>query len=348
MEQGQGDRPSARSDEPEARSEVRWSARRKEGVVLRLLRGESLDLLARETGQPAARISVWREEFLAAGREGLKSRPRPEEDRRLVEALNVSRRLELPLARVCRVAGVSRSAACEQRRRHSTSEPDARPARRRPGPVGAMTDSEVLTEIRGVLADSPFVGEGHRKVWARLRRERGVYTSRKRVLRLTREAGLLAPTAQVRKRAKRLRDGTITVESGGMVDDREHRAGGEVWADASLRMDRWAAADLLREVTTERFGSVENAVAAGLALRYDGLPCFRSAHYQAEIDHLGIARSPAYHYEPETTGCIERFMGTLKEQVLWIEHFDTHEQLRTRVREFAATYNEYQLVNTLV
>jgi transposase len=48
--------------------------------------GESLDLLARETGQPAGRIAGWREDFLAAGREGLKSRPRPEGDRRLVEA----------------------------------------------------------------------------------------------------------------------------------------------------------------------------------------------------------------------------------------------------------------------
>ena len=77
---------SARSDEPEARSEVRWSARRKEGVVLRLLRGESLDALARECRVAAGTINSWREEFLAAGREGLKSRPRPEEDRRLVEA----------------------------------------------------------------------------------------------------------------------------------------------------------------------------------------------------------------------------------------------------------------------
>jgi transposase len=66
--------------------EVRWSARRKEGVVMRLLRGESLDLLARETAQPAGRISAWREEFLAGGREGLKSRPVPVEDRRLAEA----------------------------------------------------------------------------------------------------------------------------------------------------------------------------------------------------------------------------------------------------------------------
>ena len=82
---GQG-RSSTRSDEPEARSEVRWSARRKEGVVMRLLRGESLDLLARETGQPAGKISGWRDEFLAAGREGLKARPAAVEDVALREA----------------------------------------------------------------------------------------------------------------------------------------------------------------------------------------------------------------------------------------------------------------------
>ena len=65
---------------------VRWSARRKQEVVLRLLRGESLDALARETGQAAAAISGWREAFLEAGQEGLKSRPRPVEERQLADA----------------------------------------------------------------------------------------------------------------------------------------------------------------------------------------------------------------------------------------------------------------------
>ncbi len=269
----------------------------------------------------------------------------------------MSEQLPAALLVVCRAAGVSRSAAWEARRRRGTSGP----ARRRPGPIGAMGDTELLAEIRGVLADSPFVGEGHRKVWARLRRQRGVYTSRKRVLRLTREAGLLAPTAQVRRRAARLHDAKITVEvpdtlwatdatEGWSAEGRSavfaiiDHASGEVWTDASLRMDRWAAADLLREVTTERFGSVQRVVAAGLALRYDGGPCFGSEHYQAEIDHLGIARSPAYHYQPETNGCVERFISTLKEQVLWIERFDTHEALRARVREFARTYNQSWLL----
>ena len=109
-------------------------------------------------------------------------------------------------------------------------------------------------------------------------------------------------------------------------------------------MDRFAAADLLREVCAERFGSVEQAVASGLALRYDGGSCFRSDHYQAEIDHLGIARSPAFHYEPETNGCAERAIQTLKEQVLWIDRFETLEDMQHAVRRFGRTYNQHWLI----
>ncbi len=97
MDEGKG--PELRRGEasPEGRRETRWSARRKEEVVLRLLRGESLDLLSRETGQPAGAISRWREEFLAAGREGLKSRPRPAEERGLSEAQRKIGELSLDL-----------------------------------------------------------------------------------------------------------------------------------------------------------------------------------------------------------------------------------------------------------
>ncbi len=50
VEEGSGLRSGAASGEPEASRAVRWSACRKEQVGLTLLRGESLDLLARETG----------------------------------------------------------------------------------------------------------------------------------------------------------------------------------------------------------------------------------------------------------------------------------------------------------
>jgi hypothetical protein len=53
----------------------RFSARQKTEVVLRLLRGEPLDLVSRALGIPAARLTAWREAFLDAGQDGLKTPP---------------------------------------------------------------------------------------------------------------------------------------------------------------------------------------------------------------------------------------------------------------------------------
>lgn len=52
----------------------RFSSRKKAEAVLRVLRGEDLDTLSRELGVTAARLSHWREAFLAAGQSSLKSR----------------------------------------------------------------------------------------------------------------------------------------------------------------------------------------------------------------------------------------------------------------------------------
>ena len=53
----------------------RYSSARKADAVIRLLRGEDLDTLSREFGVSAATLSKWREEFIHAGRSGLKTRP---------------------------------------------------------------------------------------------------------------------------------------------------------------------------------------------------------------------------------------------------------------------------------
>jgi transposase-like protein len=45
----------------------RFSARRKVEIVLRVLKGESLDELSRELAVPASRLSEWRDEFLRGG-----------------------------------------------------------------------------------------------------------------------------------------------------------------------------------------------------------------------------------------------------------------------------------------
>jgi len=58
----------------------RFSARRKTETILRVLRGEPLDSLARELGVTAATLAHWREEFLAGGQAALKSRPADDRD----------------------------------------------------------------------------------------------------------------------------------------------------------------------------------------------------------------------------------------------------------------------------
>jgi len=58
----------------------RFSARRKMETILRMLRGEPLDGLARELGVTAATLATWREQFLAGGQAALKSRPADDRD----------------------------------------------------------------------------------------------------------------------------------------------------------------------------------------------------------------------------------------------------------------------------
>ncbi len=46
---------------------VRFSAKRKREAVLRLLRGEDLDIVSREMGVTGATLATWRESFLTNG-----------------------------------------------------------------------------------------------------------------------------------------------------------------------------------------------------------------------------------------------------------------------------------------
>ena len=108
------------------------------------------------------------------------------------------------LQRVTRIWGVSRATVYRHRR-------PAAAARKKPGPLGAMADEGLVAAIRQLLQDSPFHGEGCRKLWARLRFS-GLRTSRRRVLRLMREHGLLAPQRAGRPHGSRAHDGTIATE----------------------------------------------------------------------------------------------------------------------------------------
>jgi putative transposase len=69
--------------------------------------------------------------------------------------------------------GVARSSFYDARRQQGRQSPVGRP-----GPKPALSDAELLAAIRRDLARSPWTGEGHRKVWARLRVIDGIRVSR--------------------------------------------------------------------------------------------------------------------------------------------------------------------------
>jgi transposase len=104
------------------RSQPCWSAGKKMDAVQRLLRGESLEELSRELKVEAHRLAAWRDDFLAAGKQGLKGQraDRPPDDRALNQA-------ERKIGQLTMENEVLRAAAekggCRSRRR---SGPDSR------------------------------------------------------------------------------------------------------------------------------------------------------------------------------------------------------------------------------
>src|SRR4051812_32746319 len=59
---------------------------------------------------------------------------------------------------------------------------------------------------------------------------------------------------------------------------------------------------------------------------------------------LGIESSPAFVRAPEGNGCAERFIRTLKENLLWVRTFDTVEDLRQALLDFREIYNTSWLI----
>lgn len=236
---------------------------------------------------------------------------------------------------------------------------------RKRGPKTKLTDDELLVLIRADLAASPFIGGGHRKVWARLRFAKGYKVGRKRVLRIMREHNLLSPSRVVQgkpiEHAGKIitavpnvlwgTDGTkiFTLEDGWawLFTTVEHWNAECLGWHLTKAGDRFAALQPISMALTTRFGSVNADVARGLSLRMDHGPQYLSDHFQNQIKFWGIAPSFAFVAEPETNGVAERFYRTLKEQVIYGRQYRTIDELRIAVADFIDRYNMHWLVEKL-
>src|SRR6266568_611032 len=238
------------------------------------------------------------------------------------------------MARVASVWKISRASVYR-----SLKETPPNTIARRPGPVGACSDAELAEHIRQHIAACRLHGEGYRKLWARLRFA-GVRTSPRRVRRVMRENGLLAPH-RVGRTETRPHDGTI------ITDKVNEMWGTDMTQTITIRDGRahvFEAVEPVRQGVHRCFGAIAPGVARGLKLRHDHGSNYMSGDFQDEIECLGIEASPSFVREPEGNGVAERFIRTLKENLLWVRSFDTIEELRAALVEFAIRYNETWLV----
>jgi putative transposase len=264
------------------------------------------------------------------------------------------------LQRVCSVWGVSRSTVYSIR---SRSLRNAQKKKR--GPAPEVSDEVLLERIKQVIENSPFKGEGHRKIWARLRRDYSTNVGRNRVLRLMREKKLLSPHRRASGKAK-VHDGKITtdmpndmwatdavkiftLEDGwvwyfGVTDHWNSECMG--WHVAK-RGDRYAAMEALRQAVRNGCEVLAKGVARGITLRPDHGSVFTSNVYRNEARYWGFGFCYSLVGEPETNGVEERFHRTMKEQCIHGRIFKNIEEVRETIREFVEKYNNDWLLEKL-
>lgn len=267
--------------------------------------------------------------------------------------------------RVCSIFEQPRSSFYARQRSAVQASEEAARAPRKRGPKTVVDDVELLELIRVDLAVSPFQGEGYRKVWARLRVQREVRVSARRVLRLMREHQLLSPW-RGRPATGPKHDGKIVTEVPNQMWGTDGTKiftveDGWVWLFTAIEHwnaecvgwhvakvgSRYAALEPLSMAMKNIYGAVTANVARGLALRMDHGTQYLSEHFLNQVRFWGIQPSFGFLQEPETNGVAERFNRTLKEQAIYGRVFRNLEEVRTAVAKFVNTYNEHWLIQKL-
>ena len=259
------------------------------------------------------------------------------------------------IQRVCQAWERSRSALYARQTREQQRHKGAEPARR--GPTPTVSDATLLEAIQADLDRSPFQGEGHRKVHARLRILDGLRVARTRVLRVMRAHKLLSPH-RGRQGAARVHAGTIVTQAPNVMwgtdgvrvftlDDGwgwiftavEHWNAECVGWHVCKVGSRFAALEPIAQGLRRIYGALDADSARGLALRMDHGSQYLSDHFLNQIRYWGIRPSYGFVEEPETNGVAERWNRTLKEQAIHGRIFQNLKEVRAAVTAFVERYN---------
>jgi hypothetical protein len=108
--------------------------------------------------------------------------------------------------------------------------------------------------------------------------------------------------------------------------------------------NRFEAPEPICQGVREQFDGLGRHIASGLAIRDDHGSAYMSDDFQGELGFRGMTSSPSFVREPKGNGVAERFIRTLKENLLWIEHFATVAESIAALRAFKRRYNAHWLI----
>ena len=231
-------------------------------------------------------------------------------------ALSPSSKKPYGVARVIATWALARSSYYAARRRQQKPRTAGKRGPRR------QSDEEVVQQIRQVLDESVFHGEGYRKIWARLR-HKNVRVWKERVLRLMREHQLLSPSRTAVVRPGNPHEGTIIVDTPNQLWGTDATTtfteqDGQVTIFAAIdhcaadclgihvvkKAHRFEALEPIRQAVREQFGTFSAGAAAGVRLRHDHGSVYMSDDFQNEIRFAGMESSPSYVRQPEGNGAV--------------------------------------------
>lgn len=231
------------------------------------------------------------------------------------------------------------------------------------GPKVQLDDASLLKEIKLVIKHTPFVTEGVKKVYFRLRKK-SIKADRGRINRLMRDNDLLSPQRYEGEK-KDEHNGTIIPDGinqmwgtdatmFGLLD------GSLLWLFAVIdhfsdeilgwhiakvgQGNSFAALEPIKQGLRKTRGATGKDVGKGIAIRHDWGPQYVATDFKDELKFFGLKNSPALIRQPQTNGVIERFFRTLKEECIWLEDFSDINQASEVIGDWMELYNTQWII----
>ena len=225
-------------------------------------------------------------------------------------------------------------------------------------------DADLREAVRQLCDEPRHRTFGYRRIWALLRRRKGIFVNKKTVWRIMHEKGLSRPKIWRRsRRPKRVEKMRQTRPNEGwqidmtsfhlsdmtplflvMVTDCHTRQIVGWTLDRRCRASEWVSAV---RMGLESRGLSTKAACAALTLRCDNgsQPC--SKKFVEYLGRTGVKGQYTGYDAPDDNAYIERIIRTVKEEEIWPNLYDMVSEARSAIEAYVNYYNQERIHSTL-